>query len=160
MSGWQKSSDSMTFNVTRGADTLTLPAPWAKVQTLTHLKLPGEPRGSDLTVPRGPGAIPMRHLRGATTYRLRLVVRGDVDRTGAPAANAATQFRNHLDWLNLFCADITASPWTLSAQLVQPGAATLTAGVRLSLSGVPDDLDHLTWGFLTLAVAVPAGRFS
>lgn len=156
---WIIPDDATILEVVRGANTLTLPAPWCKVVNFGSTMAPGPLRGADLELWGAGGSLPRQHFQGAATYRLRLILCGDVLYDGSTPSSERVGMKANVAWLQSFCEPITASPYTLAATLTRPVADEVGAAVRLSLVIEDDDLQS-TWGRCTLLVDVPAGKWA
>ncbi len=158
--GYTVPADADLFTVERDDDTLTLPAPWCKVQTLAGLKRHGAQRKGNLVVPRAHGEVPMPRRRGALSVDLRLILLGDTARDGSPSAlSPRAQMQDHIDFLLAMCEPVDEEPWTLDGSLVLTSIEeTRAAGVQLELL---DDVEDIwtSWGRCTLNVNVPLGKF-
>jgi hypothetical protein len=147
------------FEVVRGSNTLTLPAPWCKVTTLAPLSFPGPQRNTEgITRPGVTGRRSRRREYDGAEHELELTLAGDVLYSGSTPASHREGMEANLAWLLSFCAPVTSSPYTLTATLTKASGDEFTAGVQLELLG-GDDI-WSSWGRCTLVVYVPAGPFT
>jgi len=128
--------------------------------TLAQLWLPATQRGSDVIIPGVSGVKARPRRDTVTTKSLRMLIYGDVDRTGAAAANYVTGLRANIEYLR---ANVVAPPGTSagtrSATLTLPDASTLVEDVHVIGMELGEmRLDGL-WAKAVIEISIPSGRF-
>ena len=83
---------------------------------------PPEKRGSNLTVPRADGTMAMAHKLDEVTGTLRMLFIGDVDRTGAAAANPSQQLLENLFWFEANVYNAATVNNTVAITVAGPGS--------------------------------------
>jgi hypothetical protein len=127
--------------------------------TLAQLWLPAAQRGTDVVIPGVSGVKARPRRDTATTRSLRMLIYGDVDRTGATPANYVTGLRANIEYLR---ANVVAPPGTStgtrSAVLTLPDGSTLTEDVHVVGMELGEmRLDGL-WAKAVIEISIPSGR--
>lgn len=112
---------------------------WMTLDPEALLAPPGK-RGNNLVVPRSDGVIPLIRRPQSVTGSLRMLFIGDVDRTGATAADPAKQLLENLFWFegNIINAATTGN--TVALKVTGPGGFIRQGRVQwLSFTWEVDD---------------------
>lgn len=145
-------------NLTIGGVAMFCPA-W-KVQNLPELWLPAEQRGTDKVRPGVAGRKAIKRRDDATRRSLRMIVVGDVDRTGAASSSKLTGLYTNIAYLRDNVVNPTgATDGTRSAVLTLPGGATLTEPVHVTGMEISDLRQDGGWARLVIDLSIPSGRF-
>jgi hypothetical protein len=145
-------------NLTIGAVAMMCPA-W-KVQNLYELWLPADQRGQDRVRPGATGTLPVRRYATATRKSLRMIIVGDVDRTGAASPSLLEGIYTNIAYLrDNVVAPTGATDGTRSAVLTVPGGGTLTEPIHVTGLQVSDLRENGAWVRAVLEISIPSGRF-
>lgn len=146
-------------NLTIGGVAMFCPA-W-KVDNLFELWLPAQQRGIDRVRPGATGVLPVRRYATATTKSLRMMIVGDVDRTGTGTSSLMDGLWDNLKYLNdNVVAPTGATDGTRSAVLTLPDATTLTEPVHVVGLEASDLREDGAWMRAVLEISIPSGRFA
>lgn len=144
-------------NLTIGGVAMFCPA-W-KITNLYELWLPGDQRGTDKTRPNTTGSFPVRRYATATRRSLRMVIVGDVDRTGSASSSLLTGIYTNIAYLrDNVVAPTGTTDGTRSAVLTIPGGSTLTEPVHVTGFDVSDIREDGRWVKAVLEISIPSGR--
>lgn len=130
---------------------------------LLQLVTTTEQRGQDRILPSAAGVVAYPRRLTVTTYELRLLVVGDVDRNGVAVANPQQGLAVNLKYIyDNVVAPVVSSTGTRSASLVIPGLSTLSANIHVF--GMRQSEYHIgTSGSVwegRLQISVPGGKFA
>lgn len=150
--------NSNAGNLTIGGIAMFCPA-W-KIINLHELFLPGDQRGTDKTRPNVAGSYPVRRYATATRKSLRMLIVGDVDRTGASSSTLLTGIYTNIAYLrDNVVAPTGTTDGTRSAVLTVPGGSTLTEPIHVTGLEVSDLREDGAWVKAVLEISIPSGRF-
>lgn len=145
-------------NLTIGGVAMMCPA-W-RIENLYELWLPGDQRGTDRTRPGTAGSYPVRRYATATRKSLRMLIVGDVDRTGASSSTKLTGIYTNIKYLNDNVVVPTGTTdGTRSAVLTVPGGTTITEPIHVTGLDVSDVREDGGWVRAVLEISIPSGRF-
>lgn len=121
------------------------------------LLAPPDKRGGNLTVPRADGTIAMIRRLDEVTGTLRMLFIGDVDRTGATAANPSQQLLENLFWFetNIYRAATVNN--TVSITVEGPGTFSKSGNIQWTSFewGDEDNASGLTTCRAALGFTIP-----
>ncbi len=139
-------------------DGFALNAPNRKVMNLQELFSAASVRGSDLIIPGVAGVKPRRRRVTATEHTLSLVLRGDVDDTGAVESNPLAALADLCDLFVALADPPTSGDGTKTSTLTFPNAATSTKDVHVLGFEVGDMAGP--WSVrAVLDISIPGGRY-
>lgn len=153
----------VSYSTTQGGLTIggvNMFCPAWKVENLYELWLPADQRGQDRVRPGATGTLPVRRYATATRKSLRMLIVGDVDRTGAATSSLMDGLYDNLKYLNdNVVAPTGATDGTRSAVLTLPDASTLTEPIHVTGLEVSDIREDGAWVRAVLDISIPSGRF-
>ena len=130
-----------------------------KVINLQDLWAAAEQRGRDVVIPGTSGVRPRRRRDTVTERTLRMLIVGDVDRTGSPQSNKLTGLYTNVEYLRANVVAPTGSGnGTRSAVLTIPSGSTLTEDVHVTGMTLGDVREDGGWVFATIDLSIPSGR--
>lgn len=145
-------------NLTIGGVAMFCPA-W-KVENITELWLPAEQRGTDKVRPGVAGRKAVKRRDDVTRRSLRMLVVGDVDRTGASSSTLLTGLYTNIAYLRDNVVNPTnTTDGTRSAVLTIPGGTTITEPVHVTGMDISDLREDGGWARLVIDISIPSGRF-
>jgi len=149
--------NSNAGNLTIGGVAMFCPA-W-RIENLYELWLPADQRGIDRTRPNVTGSFPVRRYATATRKSLRMLIVGDVDRTGASSSSLLAGIYTNIAYLrDNVVAPTGATDGTRSAVLTVPGGSTITEPVHVTGLEVSDLREDGAWVKAVLTISIPSGR--
>jgi hypothetical protein len=144
-------------NLTIGGVAMFCPA-W-RIDNLYELWLPQDQRGSDRVRPGVAGSFPVRRYAEATKRSLRMLIVGDVDRTGAATSSRLVGIYANIVYLrDNVVVPTGATDGTRSAVLTVPGGSTITEPVHVTGFEVSDLREDGAWVKAVLELSIPSGR--
>jgi hypothetical protein len=145
-------------DLTIGGVALFCPA-W-RVDNLYELWLPASQRGSDVTRPGVAGQYPVRRYATATRRSLRMLIVGDVDRTGSASTTKLQGLYTNIAYIrDNIVAPTGTTDGTRSAVLTVPGGSTITEPIHVTGFDVSDLREDGGWCRAVLDISIPSGRF-
>lgn len=152
------SYNSNAGNLTIGGVAMFCPA-W-RVDNITELWLPAEQRGTDKVRPGVAGRKAIKRRDDATRRSLRMLVVGDVDRTGAATSSLLAGLYTNIAYLRDNVVNPTnATDGTRSAVLTVPGGTNITEPVHVTGMEISDLRQDGGWARLVIDLSIPSGRF-
>ena len=131
-----------------------------KVINLQDLWAAAEQRGRDVVIPGTSGVRPRRRRDTVTERTLRMLIVGDVDRTGAASSTLLTGIYTNIAYLrDNVVAPTGTTDGTRSAVLTVPGGSTITEPVHVTGLEVSDLREDGAWVKAVLELSIPSGRF-
>jgi hypothetical protein len=150
--------NSNAGNLTIGGVAMMCPA-W-KVENLPELWLPAEQRGVDKIRPGVAGRKAIRRRADVTRRSLRVLVVGDVDRTGAASSSLLAGLYVNIAYLrDNVIAPTGATDGTRSAVLTVPGGTNITEDVHVTGMDLSDLREDGGWARMVIDLSIPSGRF-
>lgn len=145
-------------DLTIGGVAMFCPA-W-RVDNLYELWLPASQRGSDVTRPAVSGSYPVRRYATATRRSLRMLIVGDVDRTGASSTTKLQGLYTNIAYIrDNIVAPTGATDGTRSAVLTVPGGSTITEPIHVTGFDISDLREDGGWCRAVMEISIPSGRF-
>lgn len=145
-------------NLTIGGIAMFCPA-W-RIDNLYELWLPAEQRGQDVVRPGVSGSYAVKRYNTATRKSLRMVIVGDVDRTGASSSSLLSGIYTNIAYLrDNVVAPTGTTDGTRSAVLTVPGGSTITEPIHVTGLEVSDLREDGGWVRAVLEISIPSGRF-
>lgn len=139
-------------------DTVEFMAPNRRCRNLQSLFGGGTVRGSDIIIPGVNGVKPRRRRLTATEHALQLVLRGDVDDTGAVTADPHEALDDLIAVFVALADPPTSGDGTKSATLTFRNGDTSTRDIT-PLGFEVGDLAGPHAVFAVFDLSIPAGRF-
>jgi hypothetical protein len=145
-------------DLTIGGINMFCPA-W-RIDNLYELWLPADQRGQDVTRPGVAGSYAVRRYATATRKSLRMLIVGDVDRTGSASASKLTGIYTNIAYIrDNIVAPTGTTDGTRSAVLTVPGGTTITEPIHVTGFEVSDLREDGAWVKAVLEISIPSGRF-
>lgn len=131
-----------------------------RIDNLYELWLPADQRGSDVTRPNVSGSYAVKRYATATRKSLRMLIVGDVDRTGASSSSKLEGLYTNIAYLrDNVVAPTGTTDGTRSAVLTIPGGSTITEPIHVTGLEVSDLREDGGWCKAVLTISIPSGRF-
>lgn len=145
-------------DLTIGGVAMFCPA-W-RIDNLYELWLPADQRGQDKVRPGVAGRKAIKRRDDATRRSLRMLIVGDVDRTGAASATKLRGLHTNISYLRDNVVNPTgATDGTRSAVLTVPGGTTITEPIHVTGFEISDLREDGGWCRAVLEISIPSGRF-
>lgn len=126
------------------------------LQLIAHI----DQRGQDRLLPTATGVIAYPRRRTVTEHELRLVIVGDVDRTGADVADHEAGLVTNIRYLmDNVIAPVASATGTRTATYTPPGGGTSITG-PVHVTGIRQESYYLGQNALwegTMKISIPAG---
>jgi hypothetical protein len=153
----------VTYNTAAGDLTIggiAMFCPAWKITNLYELWLPADQRGQDVTRPGVAGSYAVKRYNTATRKSLRMIIVGDVDRTGASSSSKLAGIYTNIAYLrDNVVAPTGTTDGTRSAVLTVPGGTTITEPIHVTGLEVSDLREDGGWVKAVLEISIPSGRF-
>jgi hypothetical protein len=153
----------VSYNTNQGGLTIggvDMFCPAWRIDNLYELWLPADQRGQDRVRPGVSGLLAVKRRDTATRKSLRMLIVGDVDRTGAASSSKMAGIYTNIAYLrDNVVAPTGTTDGTRSAVLTVPGGATITEPIHVTGLEVSDLREDGAWVRAVLEISIPSGRF-
>ncbi len=153
----------VSYNTNQGGLTIggiNMFCPAWRIDNLYELWLPADQRGQDRVRPGVSGLLAVKRRDTATRKSLRMLIVGDVDRTGAASSSKMAGIYTNIAYLrDNVVAPTGTTDGTRSAVLTVPGGATITEPIHVTGLEVSDLREDGAWVRAVLEISIPSGRF-